>query len=283
MKQPELGKRIADLRKAKGLTQDELVNKCNITVRTLQRIESGSVTPRSYTVRMIFAALDYDINNLLESEPENRLFNTFQHKSEQFLKNVIDMFNLKTNTMRKISILSAIAFSLSFGLFFICSETKAQKTDKDKFVISNGRGITYLIPKEFRKESFISNTKDTAVYKMRKYLIQEYKYNIFLNKEFVGKVTEGDTVVLYKGKITIRKFYSEYNSGIGSGITYLFPKNLKVKNRSLNRDTVLWDIDRYRIKEFENKIFLNDVFIGKATSGDTIIFNKGVLNFKRRY
>jgi transcriptional regulator with XRE-family HTH domain len=30
MKQPELGKKISELRKAKGLTQEELVEKCNI-------------------------------------------------------------------------------------------------------------------------------------------------------------------------------------------------------------------------------------------------------------
>jgi transcriptional regulator with XRE-family HTH domain len=47
MKQPDLGKRIAELRKAKGLTQEELVQKCHLSVRTLQRIESGEVTPRS--------------------------------------------------------------------------------------------------------------------------------------------------------------------------------------------------------------------------------------------
>ena len=37
MKQPELGRKIADLRKAKGYTQEELVDKCNLSVRTLQR------------------------------------------------------------------------------------------------------------------------------------------------------------------------------------------------------------------------------------------------------
>jgi transcriptional regulator with XRE-family HTH domain len=61
MKQPELGRKISELRKAKGLTQEELVDKCNISVRTLQRIETGEVTPRSYTIKTILAALEYDI------------------------------------------------------------------------------------------------------------------------------------------------------------------------------------------------------------------------------
>ena len=61
MKQPELGRKIIELRKEKGLTQEELVDKCNISVRTLQRIEAGEVTPRDYTVKTILAALDYDL------------------------------------------------------------------------------------------------------------------------------------------------------------------------------------------------------------------------------
>jgi len=69
MKQPELGKKISELRKARGLTQEELVEKCNIGVRTIQRIEAGEVTPRSYTIKTILAALESDIK--LVSEEEN--------------------------------------------------------------------------------------------------------------------------------------------------------------------------------------------------------------------
>lgn len=66
MKQPELGKKLSDLRKAKGLTQEELVDKCNISVRTIQRIEAGEVTPRSYTIKTILAALECDADLLLD-------------------------------------------------------------------------------------------------------------------------------------------------------------------------------------------------------------------------
>lgn len=57
MKQPELGRKLSEMRKAKGLTQEDLVAKCNLSVRTIQRIEAGEVTPRSYTVRALFDAL----------------------------------------------------------------------------------------------------------------------------------------------------------------------------------------------------------------------------------
>lgn len=72
MKQPELGKKISELRKEKGLTQEELVEKCNISVRTLQRIESGEVTPRSFTIKTILAALDYDLSKISDNDEKNK-------------------------------------------------------------------------------------------------------------------------------------------------------------------------------------------------------------------
>ena len=64
MKQPALGKRIFELRKEKGLTQEELVAQCNINVRTIQRIEAGEVNPRSYTVKIILEVLGEDFKNI---------------------------------------------------------------------------------------------------------------------------------------------------------------------------------------------------------------------------
>ena len=71
MQQPELGLKITELRKQKGYTQEELVDQCNINVRTLQRIESGEVSPRSYTIKTILSALDYDYESLQEASTEN--------------------------------------------------------------------------------------------------------------------------------------------------------------------------------------------------------------------
>lgn len=51
MKQPELGKKILELRHSKGLTQNELAEKCNLSIRTIQRIELGEVIPRSFTIK----------------------------------------------------------------------------------------------------------------------------------------------------------------------------------------------------------------------------------------
>lgn len=57
MQQPELGKRLAALRKEKNLTQEELVEKSHVSVRTIQRIEAGEVLPRMSTVNILIGAM----------------------------------------------------------------------------------------------------------------------------------------------------------------------------------------------------------------------------------
>jgi len=57
MLQPELGSRLTALRKEKGLTQEELVEKSHVSVRTIQRIEAGEVQPRAITIRILLEAL----------------------------------------------------------------------------------------------------------------------------------------------------------------------------------------------------------------------------------
>lgn len=57
MQQPELGRRLTALRKERNLTQEELVEKSHVSVRTIQRIENGEVLPRMLTVKILLEAL----------------------------------------------------------------------------------------------------------------------------------------------------------------------------------------------------------------------------------
>lgn len=132
MKQPDLGKKIAELRLAKGLTQAELAEKCNLSPRTIQRIESADVTPRSFTVKLIFSSLDYEIYSSFGKLSYNLDRTAYKSKSRlrQFYRYVLDLFNLKTNTMKKVTILSVVAFAIIFGLTSLTRETQAQSAVK---------------------------------------------------------------------------------------------------------------------------------------------------------
>ena len=64
----ETGKLIKELRIKKGLTQEELAEKTELSARTIQRIENGDVDPRAYTLQMIAKALEVDFSIFTENE-----------------------------------------------------------------------------------------------------------------------------------------------------------------------------------------------------------------------
>ena len=91
MKQPLLGKKITELRKQKGLTQEELVERCNVTVRTIQRIESGETTPRIYTIKTILNALGLDYEKVFKREYYEGKFDKILRFFPSNLKEVLNV------------------------------------------------------------------------------------------------------------------------------------------------------------------------------------------------
>lgn len=79
MNQPELGLRVAELRQAKNLTQEQLAAMCEVSPRTIQRIESGEVDPRAYTLQCLQTALDFDFG--ADSAANEDLWLTVLHLS----------------------------------------------------------------------------------------------------------------------------------------------------------------------------------------------------------
>ena len=69
MKQPDLGLKVSELRKEKGFTQEQLAEVCEVTPRTIQRIEGGEVEPRAFTRNSLSNVLEFDLGkNDLENE-----------------------------------------------------------------------------------------------------------------------------------------------------------------------------------------------------------------------
>jgi len=60
MNQPDLGLKVSELRQEKNLTQEQLASYCEVSTRTIQRIESGEVEPRSFTRNSLSNILEFD-------------------------------------------------------------------------------------------------------------------------------------------------------------------------------------------------------------------------------
>lgn len=63
-----IGKNLSYQRKLKGYSQEQLSDKTQVTVRTIQRIEKDDVNPHLQTVKLLAAALDIEVEELIVLE-----------------------------------------------------------------------------------------------------------------------------------------------------------------------------------------------------------------------
>ncbi|HTE25712.1 DUF4870 domain-containing protein [Flavitalea sp.] len=74
----DIANRIRELRLKKGLTQEELAEKTGMSTRTIQRIEQGKVSPRSYSLQNLAIVLDVafeELNDKLTQSEQNKTGN----------------------------------------------------------------------------------------------------------------------------------------------------------------------------------------------------------------
>ena len=66
MKNKNLAKRVKELRKRKGLSQEELTENSGLSLRTIQRIENGETEPTGETLRRMASALKVNPDELID-------------------------------------------------------------------------------------------------------------------------------------------------------------------------------------------------------------------------
>jgi len=69
----KIGQEIKKLRLDRGMTQEELAERTNLSTRTIQRIENGEVDPRAYTLQTIASTLEIEfemLNNIRDYETD---------------------------------------------------------------------------------------------------------------------------------------------------------------------------------------------------------------------
>lgn len=62
----EIGKKIKELRRKKGLSQEELAESAKVNLRTIQRIENNESEPRGKTLNLICEVLDINVEDILD-------------------------------------------------------------------------------------------------------------------------------------------------------------------------------------------------------------------------
>ena len=62
----EIGKKIKEVRKKKGLSQEELAESAKVNLRTIQRIENNENEPRGKTLNLICEVLNINTEDILD-------------------------------------------------------------------------------------------------------------------------------------------------------------------------------------------------------------------------
>lgn len=159
MNTKEFGLKLIEIRNGKGLTQDQLADACNINVRTIQRIESGLVKPRAYTIKVISETLAFDFFQFYQTDG-----GPYKEGYDPNLKDSVipsyfkELFNLKTNTMKKVSILVASSMAIFLFMMFISSSLNAQFNEEK---IPSGLTITFNKDKTPQKVQFSASNNLT--------------------------------------------------------------------------------------------------------------------------
>lgn len=77
-----IGEKIKNVRKKKGLSQEELADSAKVNLRTIQRIESSESEPRGKTFHLICDALAINAEEILDyGKQENNSFLVYFHLS----------------------------------------------------------------------------------------------------------------------------------------------------------------------------------------------------------
>ena len=142
-----IGKKISEVRKSKGLTQEELVEMSKMNLRTIQRIENIENVPRGKTLSMICEVLEINSNEFVNIEKQSRkeiVINLIINATFLLALNLILMMIIGYLTKdSEANINSRIgAFLLSFFIpFFIVYKT--QRMSNIERMIKFGSGYIF--------------------------------------------------------------------------------------------------------------------------------------------
>lgn len=213
MDQQKIGKFIANLRKEKEYTQEQLAEKLNVSNKSISRWENGNTMPDLSLIPKLCEILDISINELLSGE---RIENdNYQKKLEENIIINMDLLKKKLKQLTKKFILIIISiFVLLVIVLFIFIGYKELTYIK---IPLDDNNVQISACKEKNNLGIIISTKDatpflfTSYYdeKTNTYVIEElYKY---IDENNLKEMTATNTIlfdseddiekIVYKNKI----------------------------------------------------------------------------------
>ncbi len=186
MKDNGFGQRLRALRRQKRLTQSEVAEICQLSTRTVQRIENGKVEPRAYTVKLIAGKLGMDLSDKSERITKGSSEYIKGHKVNDETRFSGSPLKFKNNAMKKFSTWSLLAFSAVLVIFFAVNGSAQfgveEVTKRHVIVELNEDGTLKKVRTMFKKDMNLDSLVHTKQV-LRNYGIELDYRNLEFNAE----------------------------------------------------------------------------------------------------
>lgn len=204
MNQDKIGKFIAELRKEKNLTQEELANKLGITKNAVSKWERGLSMMDVSLLKPVCDILGISIVELLNGEKIKQ--DDFKTKTDDTIKNTIEYSNkqIKNSRIKSIILTLLVIVIICIGIFF-----------GYKIVLLN----KYTLKKPDNVEEIVKGLKNQKEIKIYKRTLSNDEYFEIENLKIRNDFKDYELVNTVGENMAIRTYtYKNSNSGISIGI-----------------------------------------------------------------
>ena len=142
-----VAKKINEIRRQKGLTQEDLAERAKLNLRTVQRIENGENSPRGKTLTMLCEALGVDLSEFIPNQKGKKWGETLADGLFLIALNIVLMgvfgFLTLDSSANLNSIFAAVLLSFFLHMFIVSKTTGMSGLER---VLKFGFGyIVYFI------------------------------------------------------------------------------------------------------------------------------------------
>ena len=133
--QVKIGGFLKDLRKEKGLTQDQLAEKFGVSSRSVSRWENGNTMPELGILVELAEYYEVDIKEIIDGERKSELM---EKEEKETLQKVADYAEAEKRLAVKRKCIVTFLGTMVFTLCIIIGYTVLPKLPEDSFFRSNG-------------------------------------------------------------------------------------------------------------------------------------------------
>lgn len=268
MDQERIGKFIAELRKEKNLTQEQLAEKLGITNRAISKWENGRGMPDLSLMKPLCNELDITINELLSGEKIDK--KDYQDKFEENILKTINYTDKKINKIKfvfKICIGFILLIFITLATLFVIDMNRIRNNEP---VLFSTWGYTYAPAIDLHEEEIEIAIKDYLIEKSDNEPTHHEKekgfasFRIYLLEEKEKKLHYNIYAWVLEEKYYLEN--NEIKKDSGSSIPYKFvvkyiDDKYVVTDSRIPRDGSLYEKDMKNIFPYWVRKDMDDIYM----------------------